>query len=174
MHPARRTWLKISLAGLLVAGGIAPFWRRIRIRLRPITDTERHATARMVDLMVPRDESPGAVDLGVHLAILARIETSRWDGQRLAEACMWLDRQARAAHGRDFLGLDEPLQVALMETLEAEPRESDPARAFRALRHETMSLFYARPESWPGLGIDNPPQPAGYPDYADMPRARST
>ncbi len=174
MHPSRRTWLKISLAGILVAGGVAPLWRSIRIRLRPITDTERHATSRMVDLMVPRDETPGAIDLGLHLAILGRIEASRWDSRRLAQACMWLDQRARADHGRDFLELDEALQIAVMERLETEPRGSDPARAFGALRNETMSLFYARPESWAGLGIDGPPQPTGYPDYADLPRARST
>lgn len=174
MRTSRRIWLKLSLAGaLIVAASAYPFWRKLRIRLLPITDAERRAVTRIVDLVVPADETPGAIELGIHVAVLATFEASHWDERRLAEACLWLDRRARADHDKDFVELDEPLQIELIAEMAAEPRESDRGRVFRILRNETMARYYARPESWRGLGIDGPPQPVGYPGYADPPRARS-
>lgn len=166
--------MKLSLAAvLIVAAGAYALWRKLRIRLVPITDAERRAVTRMVDLVVPADETPGAIDLGIHTAVLATFEASRWDKRRLAEACMWLDLRARADHDKVFVELDEPLQIELIAQMAAEPRESNRGRVFRILRNETMARYYARPESWRGLGIDGPPQPVGYPEYADPPVKRS-
>lgn len=169
----RRNWLKLTTSGAMLPGaGLLALPRRLRIRLVPITDLERQVVSRIVDLLIPPDETPGALQLGLERELLAGVEKKRWDARWVAEAVLWLDAQARADAGRDFLALDEARQVALMTRMETAPEGSAPARAFRLLRHATMSAYYARPEIWPSLGFDGPPQPTGFPGYASPPAAR--
>lgn len=142
------------------------------MRLVPITDLERGVVARIVDLLIPSEETPGARRLGLDRELLADIEKTRWDARWVAEAVLWLDAQARAGDGDDFLALDEAGQTALLHRMGAAPEGSAPARVFRLLRNAAMTAYYARPESWPSLGFDGPPQPAGFPGYAGPPTAR--
>jgi len=172
----RRVWLKLFVfAAALAAVGVLSLPRRVRIKLRAITARERAAVARIVDLLVPADAgAPGAAELGVHSALLEDIAANRWDSQYLAEGVLWLDEQALAADGAAFLGVGRSRQIALLERMQAEPAGSVPARAFRRLRDDTMTLYYSRPESWPSLGFGGPPQPLGFPDHAEPPRPRSS
>jgi hypothetical protein len=171
MRLNRRNWLKLLVSGSLVgAVGAVAVSRRLRIKLQAITESERRTFTRIVDLLIPSDGAPGAIDLGVHLAVLGKVESNRWDSQLVAEAFLWLDRQSG---GEGFLGLDEARQIALLTRMEAEPQRSVPARAFRLLRTETMTRYYAMPETWPSLGFNGTPQPAGFMDYAEPPARRS-
>jgi hypothetical protein len=43
-------------------------------------------------------------------------------------------------------------------------------RAFRRTRHEAFVHYYADARSWPAIGYGGPPQPDGFPDYAQPPR----
>lgn len=168
----RRSWLKLTTSGAALPGaGLFALPRRLRMRLVPITDLERAVVSRIVGLLVPADETPGALQLGVDRELLADIEKKRWDSRWVAEAVSWLDTQASNDAGKKFLALDEPRQIALLERMEATQKGSAPARVFRMLRNATMTAYYARPESWPSLGFDGPPQPAGFPGYASPPAA---
>lgn len=170
----RRTWAKLATAGALAAAAAAlPFLRPLRIRVRPVTDRERGMLARVVDLLVPRDETPGAIDLGVHRSLLAGLEVRPQAAHGLADACLMLDRLSRARRGADFLDLGEPAQSEVLAQAFGPQAHPVLSRTLRNLRRETMTLYYARPESWPGLGIGAPPQPLGYPGYADAPAGRA-
>lgn len=168
----RRSWLKVATSSAMLPGfGLFTLPRRLRIRLMPITDVEREVVSRVVDLLIPADDTPGALALGIDREILAGIETRRWDARWVAEAVLWLDAQAHDDGGDDFVSLDGPRQVALLERMEAAPEGSAPARVFRTLRLLAMTSYYGRPESWPSLGFDGPPQPVGFPGYAGPPDA---
>jgi Gluconate 2-dehydrogenase subunit 3 len=171
----RRDWLKLVAAGATLAmlGGLAWQFRRVRLRLQPVTDLERAMIARIVDLLVPRDETPGAVDLGVHRRVISELEGNRTLAKLYAEALLDLDRDARAKHGADFLALDTARQESLLQVLSEAPRSMLGGRIFRLLRRDTMRFYYARPEVWPSLGFDGPPQPRGFLDYTDPPRPRA-
>ncbi|HLT28283.1 MAG TPA: gluconate 2-dehydrogenase subunit 3 family protein [Zeimonas sp.] len=168
----RRSWLKVTTSGALLPGiGVFALPRRLRMRLAPITDVERSVVARIVDLLVPADNSPGALQLGIDREVLSDIGDRGWNARWVAEAVLWLDTQAHADGGGDFLELDEARQLALLRRMETEPEGNAPARVFRLLRHATMTAYYARPETWPSLGFDGPPQPVGFPGYASPPAA---
>lgn len=168
----RRSWLKVTASSTMLPGlGLLTLPRRLRIRLAPITDVERGTVSRIVDLLIPADDTPGALALGIDREILAGIETRRWDARWVAEAVLWLDTQAHDDSSDDFVSLDAPRQVALLARMETAPDGSAPARVFRMLRQAAMTSFYGRPESWPSLGFDGPPQPVGFPGYAGPPDA---
>ncbi len=170
----RRHWLKLTTSGITIPGfGVFGLPRRLRIKVTPITDVERRVVARVVDLLIPSDETPGALHFGIDREVLADIERRRYDAQRVAEAALWLDSEARADGFDDFVSLDEARQFALLARMEDSTEADSPARAFRLLRHATMTAYYARPEVWPSLHFDGPPQPAGFPGYANPPRSRA-
>jgi len=170
----RRNWLKLTTSGITMPGfGVFALPRRLRIKLTPITDIERRVVARIVDLLIPSDETPGALHFGIEREVLAEIEGRRYDAQRVAEAALWLDASARADAVDEFVSLDEARQVALLARMESSAEADSPARAFRLLRHATMTAYYARPEVWPSLLYDGPPQPAGFPGYANRPRSHA-
>jgi hypothetical protein len=170
----RRSWLKLAAgsATLAILGGLAWQFRRARLRLHPVTDLERAMIVRIVDLLVPRDETPGAVDLNVHERVIDKIESNRTLARVYAGMLLGLDRDARAKHGADFLALDTARQEGLLRALSETPPYTLGARGFRQLRDDTMRFYYARPEVWPSLGFDGPPQPGGFMDYTNPPRPR--
>ena len=49
------------------------------------------------------------------------------------------------------------------------PRGAGPRMFFEMLRNYAVRLYYARPESWPSLGFDGPPQLDGFPDFDQSP-----
>lgn len=170
----RRNWLKLAGSGPALPGiGWFGIPAKLRRRFVPITATERAVVARIVDLLVPADETPGALQLGIDRTLLAEFESHPREAQRLSEALAWLDGEARTTGADDFLALDEAQQITLLTRMEAAPAGSAPAVIFRTLRQVTMSRYYAHPGTWPMLGFDGPPQPVGFPDYAMPPRSRA-
>lgn len=76
-------------------------------------------------------------------------------------------RRARA--GRGFAALDEPGREAVVARAAEAPEGSDPRRFFEQTRIVAFFYYYSDAASWPALGYDGPPQPAGFMDYAEPP-----
>ena len=167
---------RVFLRGLFTAIGLGCFaagglWhRQIRMRLIPITNTERSIVSAVVDILIPRDDMPGALDLHIDKLLIQKAEVDRPVGRLIAEACHWLDRQAELRHARDFLDLAPMEKNNLLETMAAAGLGSIVSNGFWWLRNGTMELFYSQPVSWEGLGFAGPPQPLGFLDYAARPK----
>lgn len=172
MRSNRRRFLGLTLAAAIFA--------QVRALLaaasgRPAGGDDRlKALAPYLDTLLPADRwSPSATGLGVDALLAAKAARDAGYRRLLVDGCGRLDRGARRLGGRDFAALPERRREALV-TLIAMARPGSAQRIFfETTRSDAFVYYYARPESWAGLGYDGPPQPNGYPDHASPPgRAR--
>lgn len=140
------------------------------MRLIPITNAERSIVSAIVDLLIPRDDIPGALDLHIDRLLIRKAEVDRSVGRLIAETCHWLDRQAELRHGGNFLDLASSERNKLLEAMAATGLGSIMSNGFWWLRNGAMELYYSQPVTWEGLGFAGPPQPVGFPDYATRPK----
>lgn len=165
MGVSRRSILKaLGLGGLMtLAGGIA--WQ-FRHRLTPLSARDEKILARYIDLFIPADESPGALDLKLDASIINKARGNSEYAWLMRQGCAWLEQTAQSVFQAAFLGLPEDRQIILIERLSSQKRGSAGLKFFQTLREDLFSEFYARPESWTSLGFNGPPQPLGFTDQA--------
>ncbi|NNM00138.1 MAG: gluconate 2-dehydrogenase subunit 3 family protein [Gammaproteobacteria bacterium] len=133
----------------------------------PATAEDRAATlAAMVDTLMPADSSPGATALGVDKAILEAAARNANVARIVNAGCDWL---AQEADGAPFAALPEPARVAILERAEQASAAALQNAFFRYCLDAVYRNYYAHPDSWPALGYQGPPQPAGFPDQAEAP-----
>ena len=126
-----------------------------------------------VDTLIPEDETPGGVALGVDRQIVATAKNDDKYRYLLSRGCRWLDEQARQ-HGADnFAALQLGDREAIVSAAEASPARSLAHVFFDATRDDALFFYYSNPNSWPGLGFKGPPQPAGDKEYARPPTERT-
>ena len=171
----RRGWFRLVAGGGAAAalGAVAWRGRAGHDATASQADIERATLSRIVDRIVPRDESPGAVDLGIDAQLIAEIDASAETTLVCGRLLAAIDGESRAVHHAPFVDLDAARQDALLLALSRSPVDAPGVRGWVLLRHRTMALYYARPEAWPALGLAGPPQPAGYVDYTEPPRPRA-
>jgi hypothetical protein len=171
INPSRRLFLQafLALSGVSALG--AAFWwlRQIRMRLIPITDIEREIVTAVIDQLIPRDETPGAIDLGVHDSLIEEAQAHRMTGQILAETCQWLEQQAALRFRTSVSHLSADEMNTLLETMAALERTSIPNKGFWWLRDGVMRRYYVQPVTWGAMGLAGAPQPVGFPDYFARP-----
>lgn len=165
MGVSRRSILKAFGLGALMtlAGGIA--WK-FRHRLAPLSESEQKILTRYIDLFIPADESPGALDLKLDASIIDKARGNSGYAWLMRQGCAWLEQEAHSVFRVAFLGLPEDRQIILIERLSSQKRGSAGSRFFQTLRKDLFREFYARPETWVSLGFSGPPQPQGFTDHA--------
>jgi hypothetical protein len=140
-------------------GGMAAGIRAIVDQLIPAQD-------------LPGNDLPGAVDLGIDQQILTSFSADRGLAAFMAEGIRWFDAAARARGGESFASLVAADQIAVAMRAEASP-DSAGGRLFAVLRRQAMSLYYIHPRVTASFPYAGPPQPQGFPDFAQAPRDRS-
>lgn len=161
--PTRRTTLLVPIAVGLAAG------LPVASRATPVRGARDpwRALPSFLDTLMPADESPSATQLGLDGAF-RQLGRGRLKPV-LDTACGWLDREARRRFGREFADLPQARRDVIVAFAAGAPPKSLPFRSFQFVHKVLIRLYYARPETWPSLGFDGPPQPAGFPDHADAP-----
>lgn len=101
--------------------------------------------SRLADLIIPRSETPGAVDAGVPLLIDARVASSTWHQERFQQGFASLNNAAKEKSGRPFLEMDEERQIALLTAISQEA-ETATGELFRLMKNWTIELYYSTPE----------------------------
>jgi gluconate 2-dehydrogenase gamma chain len=107
-------------------------------RPRFLTDGEYETVGRLVSLIIPSDETPGAREARVEEWIDFLVSESDQTRQRLyRDGLARLARLCRERRGNEFRRLPEAIQEAILrETSEADPT------FFRALKDDTVFGFY--------------------------------
>ena len=135
-----------------------------------LVQSEQETLIAFVDLLVPSDDqSPGALDLGVHQQILDRIGADRFFRNIVKNGLLWLDQQARRFDRETFLLLSEAERLALVADAQTVSDASGASLFFQRMRSEVFHFYYADPGAWQPLCYSGPPQPLGYMDYSKSP-----
>lgn len=167
MRRDRRRFLSLMLVATLLAN--------TRTLIADILDAARSGPVSLaalkpyLEILIPQDETPGAVELGVPARLLGRAAENPGYRKLLIAGCNWLDRQAREMDVADFAALTADQRTIIVGRAAAAPSHSLPGRFFRLTRADAFSVYYARSEIWANLNYPGPPQPVGFPDYARPP-----
>jgi hypothetical protein len=161
----RRTWLKLLAHSpwLLVFYGK---WAGAQQTLAVLPTQELML---LVDTLVPADESPGAVALGIHTAIETSIRAHANYQELLLNGVAWLDRESERRFQARFSELPGESREFLLTVAENSPRNSAQRRLFTVLRKDVIQRYYTDPEAWVQLGFQGPPQPLGFMDFSKPP-----
>lgn len=165
----RRTLILFGFISGLGAIGAALLYRFKPLRI-PLSWSKRDFIAVYVDRLIPRDDiSPGAIDLGVEKEVISTFSRSVYLRRLLSRVPRLLDVMAEELAGTGFVGASEAIQNECISRCESAEVRTLENQLFHMLRRHSMRHYYARAESWQGMGIDRPPQPAGYYDFAVAP-----
>jgi hypothetical protein len=166
--PARRTFLRMLLA-------LAPVLPARLVLAAPADKTVQRislsALVPYLDTLIPADSTPSASQLGADQAILALVQRQQRIARLVGLGCVWLDQQAAERGAADFAALAQPDREAVVALAEGSPSSSLPRTFFAFTQQQVFAHYYSQPQSWQGLGFDGPPQPGGFPDFAQPPRA---
>ncbi len=126
-----------------------------------------------VDTLIPDDETPGGVSLGVDSQIVAKAKNDADYEYLLKRGGQWLDEQARQRGADSYTALPPADREAIVSVAQASPERSLARVFFDATRDDALFFYYSNPASWPGLGFRGPPQPQGYADFTRSPTDRT-
>lgn len=164
----RRGFLQFGLllvaAGLFLTDRLRSMWRG-----RPLTDNEQETFAAYLDTLLPADETPGALDLGIQTTLFDKAAADEKYRRTIKAGCAWLDRQTRKIGSEGFAALAEEEKRLLVSRSASGEWGSVERRLYDNARNDAFHAYYAHPGSWAGLAYRGPPQPLGYLDYSEPP-----
>ena len=103
-------------------------------------------TGVLVQLIIPKTDTPGAADVGAHRTIshLLRVAVNPAAQKQYAAGLERIDAVARAKGGKRFVALTPARQVELLQALDEgkAPFTSDDAGFFRQLKRYTAFAYY--------------------------------
>jgi hypothetical protein len=167
----RRSFLRLALGtGLLASSGYI-----LKNVFFPshLTSREQKTLEAFLDALIPSDITPGAVELGVPERIRLLAYRDYQYRRLLRNGCAWLNDKATKQNFETFYALDTAGREKVMQEAAESGPESMPRLFFERIRSDAFSHYYAQPVSWGTLGYKGPPQPDGFPDYADAPPSRT-
>lgn len=115
---------------------------------RLLTPAQGELLATLCEHILPRTDTPGARDAGVHEFIDLELSLADGDDQLTALGGLdWIERRAAELHGSSFLALNSEQQVALLREISDEhgehPSELTAGAAFFSdLKQRTLFAFY--------------------------------
>ncbi len=156
----RRRLLKGASFVLFAASGV--FRSAIAIPNQPIQKIQKHTLRSYLDVLIPADSTPSASSLEVDLRVLEKSAEYEKFHKLLFEGTKWLDRQAFQMAVKQFSDLSQHQKIQVVMRAEQSEKRSLSNVFFKATLDDAFYYYYARPESWQGLGISRPTQPNGY------------
>lgn len=129
--------------------------------------------ALFLDTLMPADETPAASELHIDLALLKKAEANDRYRRLLLNGCLWLENTALDDYQLNFTDLSEQQRIGIVESMEQSETGTIANVFFKRVQTDLFEHYYSHPASWQGLGIEQPPQPQGYPDYDRPPAAMS-
>jgi hypothetical protein len=133
----------------------------------------RETLASFLDTLIPADETPSATQAGMADVIQSKADKDERYRQFLEQGCAWLDDQARRTGAASFALLNQAARDKVVGKAELEPAGTLPRQFFEQTAEVCFFLYYSRPDGWKGLRYDGPPQPRGFLNYTQAPKARA-
>lgn len=99
----------------------------------------------LTELIIPKTDTPGAIDAGVPFIIDANASNQTGLKTRLLEGMTSLDEQVRKERGKSFLELDNKDQIAVLTPMSLNTT-TDSGRFFKMLKDMTIDAYYSTPE----------------------------
>jgi len=166
MHPRRQFLALVSAGGILATGAAA--WLMSRWRVEPELNDESVLVLRaVIDALVPRDEFPGALDLGIDEDVLELLRRDNRRRRLYRRGIEGLSVEARQRYHKPFHELPEAKSIDLMEE---KSRGYDSTAAFLAwARSDVFRAYYTSPEAFAMLNY-RPPKYGYLHDSAPPPR----
>jgi hypothetical protein len=165
MGVSRRSFVKL----LALLGSLPALWRSPAAQSKqqaPLPETTLKA---LIDTLVPADETPGAVELGIPGLLLKTLQRAPQHQALVQQGCQWLDRQARQLGAVSFAGLNAGQREAVLQQLEKLPADTIELRFFHSTRFFVFKHYYGDPRIWSSLSYPGPPQPRGFMNYQQSP-----
>ena len=97
--------------------------------------------SRVADLMIPRTDTPGAVDAGVPHWIDKQVAADLKLQERFKEWLAHLSEQSQAAGGTEFTALGEPHQIAILEAMSGDV-SARKGGFFETMKNLTVDNYY--------------------------------
>jgi len=164
---SRRDVFRLALGAAAVAAGLA-------VLRRVLLPGSLHADGRatleaLLDTLLVDEGLPDWRSTGVMPRLADELAARRQGRRALVEGVAWLDARAREVHGRTFRALPPAARAGVVASAERSGPGSLPHYFYRVVRDRAVELHYAHPSLWRPLGLPHPPQPEGYPDFAEAP-----
>jgi gluconate 2-dehydrogenase gamma chain len=98
----------------------------------------------LTELIIPRDDTPGASDAGVSEFIDFMAAHGEEELQAMRSGLQWLETRARTTQGADFVSLSHDQQAALLEGMARKSVGNDDAgrKFFLLVRRYTVMGYY--------------------------------
>ena len=156
-------FLGVALSPSIVRGALATASGASQpVTGKSLGDAQRAILAVAVERILPRTDSPGAIDVGVpaFIHVLYGSYLTPEEKAQLERGLNRLEKLSRSAHRRGFADLAANQQDAVLRTL-AESADSDDAQCFQQLRQLTLvGYFTSKPVGTTVLQYD--PVPGRY------------
>lgn len=162
MPVSRRTFL-IALAVSALSVG----WYRF-FKGKP-EDELQTVLPDFLDTLIPADQTPSATELDVDREINQYLDTQPNYRNIVMFGCLWLNKQAQARYSSNFAALSLEQRTTIVTALESMKDNQTAQFFFQLAKDKAFEFYYSKPQSWSGLGIQQPPQPLGYRDYDQAP-----
>jgi len=160
----RRRLLGFALAASVLATNPSFGQATTSSTTTPVSNISMRSLSALVDTLIPADHlTPAASTVGVAGILLKQTESDALFRPWLIEGLKYLDQGAAGS----FAMRSEIERTRLIRQLAHSAVGSQTRIFFELLRVRTMTAYYADPRSIVGLAVDRPPQPIGYPDFAD-------
>lgn len=167
----RRLFLLLTGAGVLGALPLARWLGHRREPLQVLQTGLRPTLRQCLDTLLPADAlTPAATELDLDAELLAALARLPARHSRLyLQGLEWCEQRARERYDQDFARLGPTQSDAILRQAAGSPAQTMPARFILRLRDQAFELYYAHPEALAGMAGAGPPQPIGYPRYAEPP-----
>jgi hypothetical protein len=109
------------------------------------TKSELETVRLLVDLMIPRTDTPGAADAGVHQIIDTDVSRNSAAQKSWHDGLTWIEREAHAAGGKAFSGIDTEKQTAILKSA-SEGNDPVGSKFFALLKSTTVDAYYSSRE----------------------------
>jgi len=121
--------------------------RPAQYRPQYFTAAEYQTLEMLTEIIIPRDESPGAKEAGVSEFIDFMAAHGEQEIQKpMRTGLEWLDEKARKTHGRTFVSLTAEEQTAILKAIAYKnqfvPEDKEGQTFFRLLRRYTVMGYY--------------------------------